>query len=210
MFNDALDQADADLLAHKRAILQWHAKRGYRGICADIEEPRAFFSPCTWGVWALIVSGGDPASIGSRVAGGWVVDSFRRILREHIMFLDPKVSFRTFEAEEEALIHKFIDLATAHIDGFVAGRPATLICCRVHQLVGECTQGVFALARPFTKKLASSKDVFDKQLWKQLKSVLFYTKDESSSSSSEDEPREKVVAAAEVGAVQEPPHRHKS
>ena len=105
---------------------------------ADIEVPRTFFSPASWGLWAAVVSAADPSAIGSRVAPGWVAESWRRILREHVITLDPKVSLRSLEASEELLLARFIDIASTTVDGFLSFRSAADVCGR---LVPSCSEG---------------------------------------------------------------------
>ena len=152
---------------------------------ADIEVPRTFFSPASWGLWAAVVSAADPSAIGSRVAPGWVAESWRRTLREHLITLDPKVSLRSLEASEELLLARFIDIASTTVDGFLSFRGAGDVCGRLVPSCAEGTKELHALARPLVRRLASSKDPFDKEVWRRTKRSLFGTAEKESDSDSD-------------------------
>ena len=149
--------------------LRWCRGRGLRLRSADLELPRVFFLPASWGLWALVASGGDVAAVGSRGAPGWLAEFRRRLLREHLLTISPTLSLRSVEKEEEALLGKFIELASAIVDGYWAYRGGAELCARLVPIVAEATAGLHALTKPLVKRLAASKDPFEKEMWRLMR-----------------------------------------
>jgi len=148
----------------------------------------------------LVVGGDDAAAVGSRVAPGWVTVLWRQHLREHLLALDSGLSLRAVEREEELLVAKFLDVATATVDGFWAGREPEEVCARLWPCFAGATAALYSVARPLVKKLASSKDAFDKELWRQVRRSLFGSSSVSSTSEESESESESGTAGATDGA----------
>lgn len=198
MFESAWNATDSDTVEYSRTALSWLSSRGLApsrkpGVAAlDIEVPAVFFSPGVWGVWALVVGEGDPHAIGSRAAGGYLTDNFRRILHEHLLLLSPTLSLRSVEPAVDVLVGAFLDISSGHIEGFLAGQYASTVCARLLPRIAETKILLASLVRPLVKRLSSSKDAFDKAEWKRTQKFLFRSRvcESSSSSSSEDDFKE--------------------
>lgn len=179
-----LKEAEPDMCEHVTTAYSWLKDRGFPAKKADLSIPAVFFSPTMWGLWALIVTQGDPQAVGSRIAPGWVTDLFRRLFREHIVLLAPKTNLRSIEREEDVLIACFVELASGHIDGWLAFRSPAEILQRLAAKAGETKDAILALIKPLVRRVAGSKDPFDKEEWKAAKSVIFGRRQRSPSASS--------------------------
>lgn len=180
-----------DVDSFVNSTLKWFRLRGFpRLLSANIEEPLIFFAAASWGPWALQTGADDITALGSRTCEGWLVTSFRRQLREHLLLLDPRLNFRTVEKEEDALAHRFLDISLIYVDAFFAGRPAGETSSRLLGMVMDAKNELLDLVRPFTKKVSASRDPLERIRWKQLKQLLFgngtTSRSSSSSSSSSD------------------------
>jgi hypothetical protein len=179
--------SEPDPDAFVASTLKWFRLRGFPRLrSADIDEPLIFFTAASWGPWALLTGADDMTALGSRASEGWLVTDFRRQLREHLLILDPRLNFRTVEKEEDALAHRFLDIALIYVDAFFAGRPAGETSSRLLAMVLDAKNLLMDLVRPFTKKVSTSRDPLERIRWKQLKQLLFGngTSGRSSSSSS--------------------------
>ena len=123
------------------------------------------------------MSGGDPNCVGDR-SGGWehcLPGYFRQELRDHLRLISPSINLRdrTIEMAEDELVDFFVNVATSHIDGFLAGRPPREVCGRLLGKDGEARSALHGLLRPLVKRIAGSKDPFERAEWKCLRRIIF-------------------------------------